>query len=197
MITKSPQYVRETAAGKSISAWALIRTGRHAGDVAAKISAHYSNARVLVNVEDVAGFRSATGDDLEHALSFLEVDGVQLYHHCQVPKNAALWLGKVAKIYRDNPLPALPDLGLDPNAMSWAEYCAKVRALATPEYNAAVKARAEAKTRRAEKMTALEDQVAARGMQFANGGENGPQDLYYISGITRLACFNNKLIQII
>lgn len=197
MITKSPQYVRDTAAGKSLSAWVVLRTGRFAGDVAAKISAHYSNSRVLVNVSDVAGFRSATGDDLENALSYLEIDGVKLYGHAQIPDDAGKWLKKAAAIYKRHALPELPDLGIRSEGMPWAEYVAECRKRATPEYLAVAKLRGQVKEERAAAMLKLTTQVEGRGMQFANGGENGPQSIHFVSGLDRLAFMGYRVINII
>ena len=197
MITKSPQYVRETAAGKAISAWAVLYTGRHAGDVAAKVSAHYSNARVRVNVEDVEGFKSATGDRLEHALSYLIVDGVRLFDNCTKPADGEKWLKKSAAIYKRYQLPELPDLNVEQGDMSWAEYQVARRAAVTPEYIAASSEIFRLKALRTKAMTKLYDQVASLGMQFANGSDKGPREIYYISGLDRLVSMGYKLTQII
>lgn len=198
MITKSPQYVNRTAAGKQISAWAVVRkSGRHAGEIAAKISAHYSGARVLVNVSDVAGLESATGQSLETALSYLTVDGVRMFDHCTVPEDGAKWLKKAAAIYKKYTLPELPDLGINPDGMKWADYAAELKKRATPEYFEAVGKRNEIRDMRAKVMQKLSDQIAARGMRFANGDDNGPRSIYYISGLDRLAAMGYTVAQII
>lgn len=198
MITKSPQYVSRTAAGKQISAWAVVRkSGPHAGDVAAKVSAHYSDARVLVNVSDVEGFKSATGQRLETALSCLIVDGVRMFDHCDRPEDGDKWLKKAAAIYKKYTLPELPNMGISSEGMPWAEYVAECRKRATPEYLAVAKLRNEIKAERAAAMQKLEDQIAARGMRFANGDDNGPRDIYYISGLDRLAAMGYTVAQII
>ncbi|WCZ66130.1 hypothetical protein phiA034_gene0047 [Aeromonas phage phiA034] len=198
MITKSPQYVNRTAAGKQISAWAVVRnTGPHAGEIAAKISAHYSGSRVLVNVSDVEGFKSATGQRLETALSYLTIDGVRMFDHCTVPEDGAKWLKKAAAIYRKYQLPELPDLGLDPDGMKWADYVAEMKKRITPEYKAANEKRNAIRDMRAKVMQKLKDQIAARGMQFANGDDNGPSSIYYISGLDRLAAMGYTVAHII
>jgi hypothetical protein len=198
MITKSPQYVNRTAAGKQISAWAVVRkSGPHAGEVAAKISAHYSGSRVLVNVEDVEGFKSATGQHLENALSYLTVDGVRMFDHCTPPEDGAKWLKKAAAIYKKHPLPELPDLGIDPDQMKWADYVAELKKRATPEYFEISKQREAVKVQRGAAMSKLEAQIAARGMRFANGNENGPAAIYYISGLDRLYAMGYTVAHII
>lgn len=198
MITKSPQYVNRTAAGKQISAWAVVRkSGPHAGEIAAKISAHYSGARVLVNVSDVEGFKSATGQRLETALSGLTVDGVRLFDHCTVPEDGAKWLKKAAAIYKAHPLPEFPDLGINPDGMKWADYVAELKKRATPEYFEISKQRGAIKVQRCTAMQKLTAQIAARGMQFANGDDKGPSSIYYISGLGRLAAMGYTVAQII
>lgn len=198
MITKSPQYVNRTAAGKQISAWAVVRkSGPHAGEIAAKISAHYSGSRVLVNVSDVEGFKSATGQRLETALSFLTVDGVRVFDNCAVPEDGAKWLKKAAAIYKKYALPELPDLGIDQTGLSWAEYAAERAKRITPEYRAAVQARNDIKSQRIAAMDKLEFQILARGMRFANGDDTGPKSIYYIAGLDRLAVMGYQVIQAI
>ncbi|UHS65832.1 hypothetical protein Ah13B_17 [Aeromonas phage AhMtk13b] len=197
MITKSPQHVRETAAGKQISAWVVLYTGRRAGEVAAKVMAHYSAARVLVNVSDVEGYRCATGDRLENALSFLTVDGVRVFDNCAVPEDGAKWLKKAAAIYKKYALPELPDLGIDQTGLSWAEYTAERAKRITPEYRAAVQARNDIKSQRIAAMDKLEVQIVARGMRFANGDDTGPKSIYYIAGLDRLAVMGYQVIQAI
>lgn len=197
MINKSPKYVRDTAAGKSLSAWVVLRTGRFAGDVAAKISAHYSNSRVLVNVDDVAGFTSATGDDLQNALSFLTVDGVQMYDHAAIPEDADKWLKKVAAIYKRHALPELPDLGVEQGSMSWGEFQAARRAKMTPEYMELAGERNRRKQLIQSAMLKLTTEVENRGVQFANGGETGPKSIYFVSGLDRLAFMGYRVINII
>lgn len=96
-----PRYVRETAAGKSISAWIILKAGKEV----ATVQAHYgSGGAVTVNIfqgesaakrsEAASGrgrkalyFQAATaggyGDDkLTAALSGLWIDGHQLTNHC-------------------------------------------------------------------------------------------------------------------
>ena len=198
MITKSPQYVNRTAAGKQISAWAVVRkSGPHAGEIAAKVRAHYSGSRVLVNVSDVEGFKSATGQRLETALSYLTIDGVRMFDHCTVPEDGAKWLKKAAAIYKKYQLPELPDLGLDPDGMKWADYVAEMKKRITPEYKAANEKRNEIRDMRAKVMQKLKDQIAARGMTFANGDDNGPRFIYFISGLDRLAAMGYTVAQII
>ena len=198
MITKSPQYVNRTAAGKQISAWAVVRkSGPHAGEIAAKISAHYSGSRVLVNVSDVEGFKSATGQRLETALSGLTVDGVRLFDHCTVPEDGAKWLKKAAAIYKAHPLPELPDLGINPDGMKWADYVAEMKKRATPAYFEISKQREAIKVQRGAAMQKLTAQIAARGMQFANGDDKGPSSIYYIPGLGRLAAMGYTVVQII
>lgn len=197
MITKSPQYVSRTAAGKQISAWVVLYTGRRAGEVAAKVTAHYSAARVLVNVSDIEGYRCATGDRLENALSFLTVDGVRVFDNCAVPKDSAKWLNKSAAIYKKYALPELPDLGIDQTGLSWAEYAAERAKRITPEYRAAVQARNDIKRQRIAAMDKLEVQALARGMRFANGDDTGPKSIYYIAGLDRLAAMGYQVIQAI
>ena len=43
----------------------------------------------------------------------------------------------------------------------------------------------------------LTAQIAARGMQFANGDDKGPSSIYYIPGLGRLAAMGYTVVQII
>ncbi len=106
-----PRYVRETAAGKSISAWVIFKAGKEV----ATVQAHYgSGGAVTVNIfqRDSAAKRSeaasgrseaasgrkdlrfqaaTTGgygyDKLTAALSGLWIDGHQLTNHCEDSMN--------------------------------------------------------------------------------------------------------------
>ena len=82
------KYVSDTAAGKSISAWIVLRKGKHV----ATIRAHFGNSRVLVNVFDFApgeqGFQSGSAsgygyDKFTAALDGLTVDGNLLTDHAR------------------------------------------------------------------------------------------------------------------
>ena len=84
-IRQMTQYVSDTAAGKSISAWIILdRRGKYV----AKVQAHFGNSRITVNVfDDMAGFQkgSASGygyDKLTAALSGLTIAGHELTNHC-------------------------------------------------------------------------------------------------------------------
>lgn len=85
------KQVRETKAGKSISAWVILKAGK---DIAT-VQAHYGNSgQVTVNVFNYGNNRSAEkgcqygsasgyGYDKETAaLSGLEIDGIVLNDHC-------------------------------------------------------------------------------------------------------------------
>lgn len=81
------KYVHDTAAGRSIEAWVILRDGNHI----ATVRAAYSNSgRVLVNIYHVGGgtefqHGSAGGygyDKLTAALRGLTVDGHTLTDHC-------------------------------------------------------------------------------------------------------------------
>jgi hypothetical protein len=93
------KYVSDTIAGKSISAWIILKRGKHIATVRA-----YSGASVLVNVFNHGNNRSLKNkegtcrdisfqcgraggygyDKLTAALSGLEIDGHKLTNHCQV-----------------------------------------------------------------------------------------------------------------
>ena len=104
---------------------------------------------------------------------------------------------KAAAIYKKYPLPELPDLGVNPDGMKWADYAAELKKRATPEYFEAVGKRNEIRDMRAKVMQKLKDQIAARGMTFANGDDNGPSSIYFISGLDRLAAMGYTVAQII
>lgn len=80
------KYVRDTAAGKSISAYVILNKK---GQQVATIHAHYSNGgQCLVNVwDDRAGFQQASAggygyDKFTAALSGLTIDGHTMSNHC-------------------------------------------------------------------------------------------------------------------
>lgn len=88
------KQVRETKAGKSVSAWVVLKRHRHI----ATIQAHYSDGgTVIVNVFNHGKNRSAEKlpfqsghaggygyDKFTAALAGLEIDGHKLTNHCQV-----------------------------------------------------------------------------------------------------------------
>ena len=84
------KQVRETVAGKSISAWVILKKGK---EVAA-VQAHYSNSRVLINIWDKAsGYDMQVGsaggygyDKFTSALSGLTIGGITLNDHCGTDK---------------------------------------------------------------------------------------------------------------
>jgi hypothetical protein len=99
----STKYVSDTSAGKSISAWIILKRGKHIATVRA-----YFGASVLVNVFNHDNNRSLKNKDgtyrdlafqcgracgygydkLTAALSGLEIDGHKLTDHCQVNRLA-------------------------------------------------------------------------------------------------------------
>jgi len=92
--------VRETAAGKSISAWVILN---RKGVFVARVQAHYGQSRVLVNVWTMTGDvplqeGSASGygyDKFTAALSGLIIDGHKMTDHCgenrKPPKGHSVW----------------------------------------------------------------------------------------------------------
>ena len=88
------KYVVDTAAGKSLSAWIIMRGKKQVG----KVQAHFGNSRVTVNVWDFTkeeSFQSSSAsgygyDKLTSALSGLTVGGIRLSDHCgeQLKKTA-------------------------------------------------------------------------------------------------------------
>lgn len=180
MITKSPQYVNQTAAGRQISAWVAIRaTGPLRGDVAARISAHFSDSRVLVNVDDVEGFKSATGQNLNAAVSGLVVDGVTLYDSAVRAADEDKWLKRAAAIYRKHQIPDIPGTGPESELM------------------AAMARREQIRKERTAEMSALIGKAGKVGLEFYNFTDEGPQSVFYIAGLARLRSFGLNLVTII
>lgn len=77
------KQVRETAAGKSISAWVVLKDGKQV----AQVQAHYGNA-VQVDIWAAPEWNlqqgRATGygyDKLTAAMSGMIIDGVKIYNH--------------------------------------------------------------------------------------------------------------------
>ena len=78
------KQVRETAAGKSISAWVVLKNGKEV----ATVQAHYGQSRVMVDVWDYGkelqqGHAGGYGyDKFTAALRGLIIDGQTMYDHC-------------------------------------------------------------------------------------------------------------------
>lgn len=78
------KQIRETAAGKSISAWVILKDGKEV----ATVQAHYSQSRVMVDVWDYGkdiqqGYAGGYGyDKFTAALEGLTIDDQKLYNHC-------------------------------------------------------------------------------------------------------------------
>lgn len=93
------RYVSDTAAGKQISAYAILKAGKPV----AIVRMHHSNSRTLVNIFHVNGaaeFQSGAAhgggyDRTTAALAGLTIDGHKLCDHCedrkQPPKGALGW----------------------------------------------------------------------------------------------------------
>lgn len=81
---KNSKQVRETSAGRSISAWVILKKGKYI----ATVQAHYGNSLVTVDVWDNSGriYAGKAGgygyDKFTSALSGAVIDGHKIYDHC-------------------------------------------------------------------------------------------------------------------
>lgn len=98
------KQVRETAAGQAISAWIILKEGKHIGTV----HAHYSNGGVCtVNVWDrntPPQFGKAGGygyDKFTAALSGMTIDGVRMYDHSVGDENTACILKEYQRVFTE------------------------------------------------------------------------------------------------
>ncbi len=79
------KYVTDTKAGKSVSAYVILKKGKHIATVRASFS---DGGTCLVNVhDDKAGFQHGTAggygyDKFTAALRGLSIDGVEMNDHC-------------------------------------------------------------------------------------------------------------------
>ncbi len=90
------KYVRDTSAGKSISAWVILdKKNKRVADVQAFFG---NNGRVLVNVWPTGGdLQHSTGQGVESALAGLVIDGHTLGDHCN--RDGAQKLPKGSFVY--------------------------------------------------------------------------------------------------
>jgi hypothetical protein len=94
------KQVRETKAGKSISAWVITRDARHV----ATVQAHYGNSgRVQVDVWHNSTMRDGTFPELQQAsasgygydkftaaLRGMKIDGITLHDHAESAKKGSM-----------------------------------------------------------------------------------------------------------
>lgn len=121
------KQVRETAAGKSISAWVILKDGKQV----AQVQAHFGKSRVQVDIWAAPDWTiqqgSASGygyDKLTAAMTGLYINGHKLTNHCETDETLKALLAEYhngntsAQTFRD----ALRELGASPANWSGANF---------------------------------------------------------------------------
>lgn len=113
------KQVRETAAGKSISAWVVLKDGKQV----AQVQAHFGQSRVQVDIWATPDWSiqqgSASGhgyDKLTAAMAGMTIDGIRITNHCETDATIKALLAEYhngntsEKAFRD----ALREFGASP-----------------------------------------------------------------------------------